>query len=262
MNSSQRLKLLLTNDDGVNAEGINVLAQKLSSVADVFILAPHTNRSAVSSHIVMNQSLSFCKIKDNVYSCTGYPADCVIAALRSDLFNDIKFDAVLAGINHGSNMGTDCIYSGTVAAARQAVLYNVPGIALSLKPLKGEYGETGYDFRKLAEFVRDNINQIISLSGKDCIVSINALSPDGEDFSYRGAKMTTLCIRDYKDKVELNKTAEDKWESCFKSGVISTAGDSENEYDAVKDGYIAVTRLHAEPVNFGDPAEKKITFNF
>ena len=143
-------------------------------------------------------------------------------------------------------MGTDCIYSGTIAAARQAVLYGIPGIALSLKSCDGDYAPEGYDYKSLALFVKNNLEKLISLYRDDCIVSVNALSIP----SYKGVKFTALCFRDYKDKIVFREESESLLKSTFLSGNLSTSGPLENEYDAVESGYVAVTRLHAEPVDF------------
>ncbi|WP_147612374.1 5'/3'-nucleotidase SurE [Treponema pectinovorum] len=258
MVSKKKLNLLLTNDDGIDSLGIKILQEKLQDIANIYVLAPASNRSAVSSHIIMDSPLTFVKMGENSFSCSGYPADCVISAMRSSIFDNVKFDAVISGINKGSNMGTDCIYSGTVAAARQAVLYGIPGIALSLKSPKGEYYHDGYEYEALADFARDNIHSLISLYRPDCVISINALSQK----SYKGAKFTSLCIRDYKDKIELAKISEDYFESCFRSGTLNTTGKEENEYEAVCHGYIAITRFHAEPVDFVDYKSQNLSFVF
>ena len=249
---SDKLNILITNDDGYEAEGIKVLAETLRETANVYVFAPDSNRSAVSSHIIMTDELTINKISDNEATCSGFPADCVITGLRSDVFCDVKFDAVLSGINQGSNMGTDCIYSGTVAAARQAVLYQVPGIALSLKAEKisTEKGiEYKFNYKGLALFVKRNLKNIIAMYEPGKIISINALSAEKTE-DYKGVKRTSLCIRDYNDKVSLVKNSEGSYGRKFISGCIQTTGPEDNEYIAVKEGYIAVTQLYAEPVNF------------
>ena len=239
---SDKLRVLLTNDDGIDSPGIKALQEALKDRCDVYVLAPDSNRSAVSSHIVMNQPLSFKQYDSKTYACSGYPADCVIIALRSNLFGNVKFDAVISGINKGPNMGTDCVYSGTVAAARQAVLYGVPGIALSLKSKNDEY-----DYTELAAFAEKNLERLISLSIPNLIVSVNSQC----DKKSCGACLTTLCIRDYRDKVEIqNKNGV--LQAVFCGGKIKTMGPELNEYAAVKNGYIAVTRLYAEPVGYLD----------
>lgn len=256
MNNGKKLNILITNDDGIDAEGISVLASALENSADVYILAPDSNRSGVSSHFVMAEPLVFKRTGERKVSCSGFPVDCVITALRSDIFPGVEFDAVLSGINRGANMGTDCIYSGTIAAARQAVLYGVPGIAVSLKAVAGEYAETGYDYTKLADFIKDNMRQLLGLYRKNCVISVNAHVCG----KFRGAKLTSLCIRDYKDKIVFEDAGEGTFRSRFTSGELLTAGPEQNEYDAVQNDFVAVTRLCAEPVDFIEDIAPQVDF--
>ena len=129
------MTILLTNDDGIQAKGINVIAERLIKDGhEVYVVAPDSNRSAVSHHITIWNVNTLKNQGENRWSCSGYPSDCVCVGLESNLF-DFKFDVVVSGINQGANMGTDIIYSGTCGAARQAVLNGVPGIALSVDPL-------------------------------------------------------------------------------------------------------------------------------
>ena len=250
---SNKLKVLITNDDGIDAEGIRVLAEKVGKVAEVYVLAPDSNRSAVSSHIIMNKDIVFTQCAKNFYACSAYPADCVIAAFKSSIFGDIHFDAVLSGINRGPNMGTDYIYSGTVAAARQAVLYGVPGIAFSLKSNTEEY-----DYVPLAEFAAKNLEKLISLWREGLVLSVNASS----NKKIEKAKLTSLCIRDYRDKVDISYSEQGTLHGTFCGGNISTSGSEENEYEAVKKGFVAVTRFYAEPVGYCGNKDEKLDFVF
>ena len=128
------MKILLANDDGIEAKGIQVLAARLERDGhEVYVIAPDSNRSAVSHHITMYNVNTLKAAGKNRWACSGYPSDCVCIGLKSNLF-DFKFDVVISGINEGANMGTDIIYSGTCGAARQAVLDGVPAIALSVDP--------------------------------------------------------------------------------------------------------------------------------
>ncbi len=256
--NAHKYKVLLTNDDGFYAEGLQVLAAALEEVADVYILAPESNRSGVSSHIEMREPLTVTKIAENRFTSSGHPADCVIGAMRSDLFGDVKFDAVIAGINRGPNMGTDCIYSGTIAAARQAVLYGVPGIALSVKSPGGDYADGGYNYSGMAHFVKKNLAVLISLYEKDCVVSVNAKSAE----KYDAVKFTKLCSRDYKDRIELEEKNDGTLKSTFLGGELTTDGPDCSEHDAVDSGLVAITRVRAAPVDFESSAERFADFVF
>ena len=107
------MKLLLTNDDGYDAPGITILAQKLSEVHSVYVLGPDRNRSAVSNHVTMYDKLTVGKVSDRLWKCSGYPADCAAIGFFSNLF-DVKFDALVSGINWSANMGADILFSETL----------------------------------------------------------------------------------------------------------------------------------------------------
>lgn len=130
-NTEPRLKILLSNDDGVHAEGIHAMADALKPFADIVIVAPDRNRSGASNSLTLEQPLRVNKIADNTYSVQGTPTDCVHFALN-ELMKDNLPDLVLSGINHGANLGDDVLYSGTVAAAMEGHFLGVQSIALSL----------------------------------------------------------------------------------------------------------------------------------
>ncbi|MCG6264095.1 5'/3'-nucleotidase SurE [Vibrio vulnificus] len=125
------LRILLSNDDGVFAEGIRTLASELSTLAEVIIVAPDRNRSGASNSLTLEQPLRVTCVEENVYSVQGTPTDCVHFALNELLKNDLP-DLVLSGINHGANLGDDVLYSGTVAAAMEGHFLGVQSIAFSL----------------------------------------------------------------------------------------------------------------------------------
>ncbi|WP_407427988.1 5'/3'-nucleotidase SurE [Treponema sp.] len=240
--SVNRKKILVTNDDGIDGQGLKVLVNSLSSVCDVYVLAPDSNRSAVSSKISMEKRLQIKKITDDIYTSSGTPADCVICALTSPLF-PVKFDAVVSGINAGPNMGTDVIYSGTCAAARQAVLMGLPGIAVSLESKFLDYARDGFNFKPLADFCADNLEQLISLCTGEVFVSLNATSAD----KYSEAEFASLCVRDYGDKVIFENDNCDITARCISEG-ITVKGESDSDYNIARSGKIAVSLIYAEPV--------------
>ncbi|CAM2941394.1 5'/3'-nucleotidase SurE [Vibrio rarus] len=125
------MKILISNDDGVHAEGIQTLAQELQDIAQIVIVAPDRNRSGASNSLTLENPLRVNEIANNVYSVQGTPTDCVHFALN-ELMKDDYPDLVLSGINHGANLGDDVLYSGTVAAAMEGHFLGVQSIALSL----------------------------------------------------------------------------------------------------------------------------------
>lgn len=124
------MRILLSNDDGYQAPGIQALARALSAFAEVEVVAPEHNNSAKSNALTLNAPLYVHRAADGVRYVNGTPADCVHIALTGLL--DYRPDLVVSGINNGANMGDDTIYSGTVGAAMEGYLFGIPGIAFSL----------------------------------------------------------------------------------------------------------------------------------
>ena len=124
-------RILVTNDDGINAPGLRVLeriAHRLSN--DVWVVAPETNQSGASHSLTIHRPLRIRKVARRRFAIDGTPTDCVLLALQTVIKNG-PVDLVLSGVNQGSNLGEDVTYSGTIAAAMEATLFNVPAIALS-----------------------------------------------------------------------------------------------------------------------------------
>lgn len=240
--NASRKKILVTNDDGIEGEGLKVLVESLKNVCDVYILAPDSNRSAVSSKITMDRSLTYYKHGEKTYSCTGTPADCVISAFTSNLFG-FKFDAVVSGINAGPNMGTDVVYSGTCAAARQAVLMGTPGIAVSLESEFLDYARDGFNFKPLADFTAKNLDTLISLCSGDVFVNLNATSAD----NYKEAVFASGCIRDYGDEVQFEGDGDSFTGRCS-TQKIKISGENDCDYNIARSRKIAVSLVYAEPV--------------
>ena len=230
--------MLLTNDDGIDAPGLLTLENALRKVADVYVVAPDGNRSAVSNHITMHRPLRLTECGEKRFAMEGYPIDCVIAAMHSNLF-DVSFDAVVSGINKGANLGTDIVYSGTAAAARQGVLYGLPGIAVSVESYDGSW-----TFAPLADFTARNLTALMAFSTKDSFVNVNAASRE----RYTGILTTTLSRRDYLDRVEVVTAPDGKLYGFFSGGNIQTAGPEGNDFEAVKSGKISISLVFAEPV--------------
>ena len=242
------MNILLTNDDGIQAKGINVLAERLKRDGHaVYIIAPDSNRSAVSHHITMYNTNILKSSGKNSWSCSGYPSDCVCVGLKSDLL-DFKFDVVISGINEGANMGTDIIYSGTCGAARQAVLDGVPGIALSVDPKEWTPEcRAKMKYEALADFAANNLEQLISLSSTDVpriFVNVNAASRD----SYLGVKYCkNLCVRDYGDRLKIIDNNGVTEAHFVPGGAVARVDENCDAYNAYE-GYIAISRVYAEPL--------------
>lgn len=232
------MKILLTNDDGIHAEGLLILAKYLEKKHEVFVVAPDRNRSGVSHGITMTEPLKLCQLAENRFSCSGVPVDCTFNAINGILQEHP--DVVISGINKGPNLGTDIIFSGTAAAARQASFYGIPGIAVSLASF-----EKHLDYSTLADFVSKNVENLVTLCEKDIFLNINADSLS----SYKGYKFTSLSNRCYKDKVSVYNAPDGELYSFFVGGEVESFGDEDSDEKAVSEGFISITRVLSQPVS-------------
>lgn len=243
------MNILIVNDDGINCKGIHVLADRLSEKHNVYVLAPDKDCSAVSHHISIfkNKNTVLKKYENNQWGCSGYPADCTFIGLESNFFK-VKFDVVLSGINRGANLGTDIVYSGTCAGARQAVFNGVPGIALSIDI--EDYSETKDEdvkYDAMADFVEKNLETLISfarITEPRMFVNVNGGSLD----SYKGVKFgKSLSLRRYDDSFEILGQG-DVLSSRFCPGKNLTICNNDSDLDVVRNGYICINQIYADPV--------------
>ena len=232
------MKILLTNDDGIHAEGLLALVKYLEKKHEVWVVAPDRNRSGVSHGITMAEPLKLCQLAENRFSCSGVPADCTFTAING-ILNEYP-DVVISVINKGPNLGTDIIFSGTAAAARQASFYGIPGIAVSLASF-----EEPLNYSALADFVSKNIEKLVTLCEKDIFLNINAASLD----SYKGYKLTSLSKRSYQDKVSLYNAPDGKFYSFFLGGGVESLGDENSDEKATAQGYVSITRVLSQPIS-------------
>lgn len=123
------MKILVSNDDGYLAPGIQALVEALTPIAEIVVVAPDSNRSGSSNSLTLDRPLRVYRAQNGFYSINGTPSDCVHIALTGIL--DSKPDLIVSGINQGQNMGDDTLYSGTVAAATEGYLFDIPAIAFS-----------------------------------------------------------------------------------------------------------------------------------
>lgn len=155
------MKILISNDDGVHADGINYLMKALSRKHDVIMVAPERERSSCGHGLTLGEPVRVREVEDRIYSCSGTPADCILFALDIH-YKDKRPDLIISGINHGANLGQDRFYSGTVAAAREGVFRGVPSIATSLA-FKNKHETKHFEdaANYLAKLVDKNIQECI-----------------------------------------------------------------------------------------------------
>jgi len=236
------MRILCTNDDGYMAGGLKALAKAARSLGNVEIVAPDREQSATSHALTIHRPLRSRQAADGCYVVDGTPTDCVIMAVNELL--GYHPDFCLSGVNHGSNMGEDVLYSGTVAAAMEATVIGIPAVALSY---------TGDDFESLegwGPLLEGFLKQILARDSFPKHTLLNVNLPAGPSEQVRGIKVTSLGRRQYSDSI--TKALDPKGREYFWiGGDISTwAGAEDADYRAVKEGFISVTPLHLDLTNY------------
>ncbi len=231
------MKILISNDDGYLATGINALTDALEQVADVVVVAPDRNRSAASSSLTLNTPLRVSEVAPNRYMVDGTPSDCVHLALTG--FLDYEPDLVVSGINHGANLGDDVIYSGTVAAAMEGRFLGFPTIAVSL---------VGHDLRHFdtAARVASELVRKIERSSLAADMVLNVNVPDRPYDELTGLHATRLGFRHKSEQILKDTDPYGRpiyW--VGPAGRGQDAGEGTDFY-AVEHGGVAITPLKVD----------------
>jgi 5'-nucleotidase len=234
------MNILLTNDDGIESEGLLLLAAALREAGGrrVWVVAPDTNRSAVSHGITfMAGSLKLTGRGPDTWACSGLPADCVMAAVLGGIAG--KPDLVISGINRGPNIGTDIVYSGTAAAARQAALCGIPGIALSL----AAFGD--FHWEAAVRFAVEELEALRLLWREDTFLNVNLPNlpqgPGGTEITFPGRRV-------YRDTLAVMKTRQGVVYCTLDSGSVDTEPEEGSDGDALARNLASVSPVFIHPV--------------
>jgi 5'-nucleotidase len=232
----EKLLALLTNDDGINAQGLLTLKREISKIGQVWVIAPDREQSATSHSLTLQYPLRINKIEDRLFSIDGTPTDAVMLAVYGILRR--RPDIVISGINHGPNLGDDVSYSGTVAAAMEGAILNIPSIAVSIAHWKPRHFDPAARFvRKLALFVLKN-----GLP-KDTYLNVNI--PDRKE-TIKRYKITHLGKR-LCNHVVIEKM-DRRGKKYFWIGEQSPTWkkEADSDFSAIKRGYVSITPLHLD----------------
>ncbi len=231
------MKILVSNDDGYLATGINVLIDALEATADVTVMAPDRNRSAASNSLTLHTPLRVREYAPKRYKIDGTPSDCVHLAVTG--FLDEEPDLVVSGINHGANLGDDVIYSGTVAAAMEGRFLGLPTIAVSLVGQNLEHFET-------AAHVAQQLVQRIAKAPfpRDLVLNVNV--PNIPLSELRGVKATRLGFRHKSEHIL--KDSDPYGRPIYWVGPAGEGQDAGQgtDFHAVESGYASVTPLRVD----------------
>ena len=236
------MRILCTNDDGLRSRGLEVLTEACRAIGEVWCVAPDREQSATSHSLTLHRPLRAIPQGPSRWQVDGTPTDCVVLAMGALL--QPPPDVVVAGINHGPNMGEDVLYSGTVAAAMEALILGAPGVAISYAGSEVDLIPT---YRERVERLLRRILQNAHLA-KDTLLNIN-LPPIPAD-RVRGVRITTLGKRIYAESLSRMKDPWGREIFWIGGGRLDWSGGEEVDFKAVEDGYISVTPLHSDLTDY------------
>jgi 5'-nucleotidase len=237
------MRILVSNDDGYFAPGLLALAEELKKVAEVVVVAPERDRSGASNSLTLDRPLVVKHASNDVLSVNGTPTDCVHLAVTGLL--DFKPDMVISGINHGTNMGDDTIYSGTVAAAMEGFQLGIPSIAVSLASKQGD------NFPVAARIARELVENLRDRPFENPIL-LNVNIPDLPYSELDGIEVTRLGRRHKAEGVV--KTTNPRGQTVYWIGPAGGAQDAGEGTDfyAVAHNRVSVTPLQIDLTQYGD----------
>ena len=233
--------ILLSNDDGYFAPGLNILAEHISKIADIVVVAPERNRSGASNSLTLDRPLSVRVAHNGYYYVNGTPTDCVHLAVTGLL--DQLPDMIISGINDGANMGDDTIYSGTVAAAMEGFLLGIPSFAVSMSQHNATHFETAAKviIEMIAHYQKNPLPPPM-------LLNINV--PDIPYEQLQGKVVTRLGKRHKAEPVIQSKSPRgEKLYWVGPAGSAQDAGEGTDFY-AVTNNKVSITALQADLTNY------------
>jgi 5'/3'-nucleotidase len=233
------LRILVSNDDGYRAEGLQHLVDALHPLADLTVVAPDRNRSGASNSLTLDVPLRVSEYGERRFYVNGTPTDCVHLAISGLFPDEVDHDMVVSGINDGANLGDDVLYSGTVAAAVEGRFLGLPAIAISLVLREGGHFKT-------AARVASELIMRLQRSPLHASMILNVNVPDVPYEELRGFKSTRLGYRHRSEPVV--RTADPRGRPVYWVGPAGEGADAGagTDFDAVMNGYVSVTPLQVD----------------
>jgi len=241
------MNILVANDDGIAANGIRVLTEKLSQKHNVYVVAPDRERSAAGHSLTIQTPLRVEELDEGkngakrVWVTNGTPGDCVKLGVSALLKDECRPDYVISGINHGPNLGLDILYSGTVSCAMEAAMMGIPGIAVSLASLKTdkEVFETAGNF---VVSLMDRVKQF--RFPKKSILNVNIPGLETEDIA--GVAITELGGKIFTDNYEKRTDPRGKVYYWLAGKLITEPADAPTDITAIRNNMISITPVTYE----------------
>ena len=239
--SSEKKRILITNDDGIHSEGIAALEEALKEIGEVYVVAPESEMSGASHSLTLARPLRIRQIDERHWTVDGTPTDCVTFAINRILSPDEQPHICASGINHGANLGDDATYSGTVAGAMESTILGVPGIAFSL------VANRNHDFTSAARIAKELTQKAIE-EGLPPGTLLNVNVPKD---AIKGIKITKQGFKNARPIISEHIDPRGKfyyWIGEERSGFHAESGDS--DFEAVDEGYVSVTPMRSDLTNY------------
>lgn len=237
------MNILVSNDDGILAPGLAMLADACREAGDVTVVAPDREQSGTSHSLTLHRPLRPARRPDGAFQVDGTPTDCVMLAIEGLMPE--RPDFVFSGVNHGPNMGEDVLYSGTVSAAMEGVMLGVPGVAISF---------AGHDPETLATY-RDTlvtlVHRIISVEDFPANLLLNINLPDRPADLVEGIRVCELGSRYFSGSMTRMQDPWGREIMWIGGGTITWTGGEDSDHAAVGAGFISVTPLQMDLTNYG-----------
>ncbi len=230
------MKILISNDDGYLAPGINALADQLAAIADIVVVAPDSNRSGSSNSLTLDRPLRVMRAANGFYSINGTPSDCVHIALTGML--EQRPDLVVSGINQGQNMGDDTLYSGTVAAATEGYLFGIPAIAFS----QVDHGWAHLD--SAARIAKDIVLKKLDTLHKPYLLNVNIPNRPFEQLT----RIVPTRLGKRHESEPVIRTRDPHGNEIFWIGPVGKAKEASEgtDFHATEQGWVSITPLQID----------------
>jgi 5'-nucleotidase len=252
MPARRKLHFLVTNDDGVQAEGLHHLAEVLRRYGRVTVIAPDRERSGVSHGFSLNHPLLLNRHGGEVYSLSGTPADCIMFGIRGFLTGKDAPDYIFSGINHGANLGADVVYSGTAAGAREGTIFCKPSVAVSLATeFSARFDSQHFHFETVQRFLHAFIPHFLE-RGLPAEVFLNINVPNIPLDLFKGGRFTRIGKRIYRDQF-IRKVDDQGHEYYWLGGEPPThTPEAGSDFEALEASMASITPLRWMSSNHSD----------
>jgi 5'-nucleotidase len=241
------LKILVSNDDGINSQGIKALAIAMQELGEVYVVAPERNQSATGHAVTMHTPLRSKKLdlmgeRIKAWWVNGTPADCVKLGVENLM--EVRPDLIVSGINMGENLGTDVIYSGTVSAAVEGAIFGIPAIAFSYE----DHAAT--DMTAAATVAKEICKKILHEGiPKDHIFNVNIPTIKALD-EIKGVKICKLGIKIYKNNFEERKDPKGNTYYWLAGELVNMPDDVDTDIYAINNKYISITPINVDLTDY------------